>query len=341
MSDLLPADVTGDVTGLPEGLTARPLTLDDAPAAAELLEAAEAVDDTGEHEDAADLTEWWDRELVELPRDGRAVVDADGRLVAWATSIAPRGGRDAFRIWTEGRVHPDVRGRGVGRALLAWQLRRGAEQHAEFGPPGLPARLVTSVWPAMTSLESMLRRAGFEVERLFASMERPLTGLPAVAPPPGVDLVPFTWDRDDEVRRAHNASFTEHHGSTERDEQAWRNWFTGRQAFRPDLSVLALTDGAVAGYVLTYEYEADTRATGIRTAHFGQIGVLPSARGRGVASATIAAALAAAQEAGYAQAALDVDTENTTGAFALYERVGFRVARTHHAWAYVVPPAAG
>ena len=337
MPDVLPADVTG----LPEGLTARPLGLDDAAAAAELLEAAEAVDDTGEHEDAADLAEWWDRELVDLPRDGRAVVAEGGRLVAWATSIAPRGGRDAFRIWTEGRVHPGHRGRGIGRALLAWQLRRGAEQHAEHGPPGLPARLVASAWPAMTSLESLLRRAGFEVERLFASMERPLTDLPAVVPPPGVDLVPFTWDRDDEIRRAHNAAFTEHHGSTERDEQAWRNWFTGRQAFRPELSVLALADGVVAGYVLTYEYEADTRATGVRTAHFGQIGVLPSARGRGVASTAIAAALAAAEADGCGRAALDVDTENTTGAFALYERVGFRVARTHHAWAYAIPPATG
>ena len=66
--------------------------------------------------------------------------------------------------------------------------------------------------------------------------------------------------------------------------------------------------------------------------------MLPGSRGRGVAGAVIAAALAAAAADGCARAALDVDTENTTGAFALYERVGFRVARTHHSWAYPVPP---
>jgi ribosomal protein S18 acetylase RimI-like enzyme len=327
-----------DVTGLPDGLTARPLTLDDAPAAAELLEAAETVDDTGEHEDADDLTEWWGRELVDLPRDGRAVVTADGRLAAWATSIDNRGARDAHRIWSEGRVHPDWRGRGVGRALVAWQVRRGAEQHAAH-VPGLPGRLVAAVYPAMTSAARLLARAGFEVERYYNAMERPLDdGVPRPAPVPGVELVPFTWDRDDEVRRAHNAAFTEHHGSSERDELAWRSWFTGQKAFRPELSVLALADGAVAGYVLAYVYEADTRATGVRTTHLGQIGVLPAARGRGVASAAIAAALAAAAADGCRRAALDVDTENTTGALALYERAGFRTVRVRTAWAHALPP---
>jgi mycothiol synthase len=336
VSDVLPADLTG----LPEGLTARPLTLDDAEAAAELLAAAEAVDDTGEHEDADDLTEWWDRELVDLPRDGRAVLTADGRLVAWATSIAPRGGRDALRIWAEGRVHPAERGRGIGRALLDWQVRRGTEQHAALAPPGLPGRLVASAYPAMDSAARLFERAGFTAERWYHSMERALAAVPEVRPAPGVELVPFTWDRDDEVRRAHNASFTAHHGSTERDELAWRSWFTGQRAFRPDLSVLALVDGAVAGYVLGYVYEADTRATGVSTVHLGQIGVLPAARGRGVATATIAASLHAAAGAGCGRAALDVDSENGTGALALYERVGFRTVRTRTAWAFAVPAVA-
>ena len=334
MADVLPADVTG----LAADLTARPLTLDDAAAVADLLAAAEAVDDTGEHEDADDLAEWWGRELVDLPRDGRAVVTGDGTLVAWATSISQRSGREALRVWAEGRVHPGWRGRGIGTALVDWQVRRGTEQHAQFAPPGLPGRLVASAWPSMTSLARLLERRGFAVERLFASMQRPLDDLPAAEPPAGFELVPFTWDRDDEVRRAHNAAFTEHHGSTERDETAWRTWFTGVKAFRPDLSVLALADGAVAGYALGYVYDADTRATGVRTLHLGQIGVLPGSRGRGVAGAAIAAALAAAAADGCGRAALDVDTENTTGAFALYERVGFRVTRTHHSWAYPVPP---
>ncbi|MGQ4819407.1 hypothetical protein ACQ1ZK_20185, partial [Enterococcus faecium] len=84
---------------------------------------------------------------------------------------------------------------------------------------------------------------------------------------------PFSWDRDDEVRRAHNAAFTQHHGSSERDPAAGRALFTGQRAFRPDLSVLAVEAGVVQGYVLSYVFESDTAARGYREVGLGQIGV--------------------------------------------------------------------
>lgn len=322
--------------GLPAGLTARPLTADDLPAAAGLLAAAEPVDDTGEHSDADDLAEWWVNDLVDLPCDSRAVWTDDGALVAVAVVVSMSGVREDHRVLLEGRVHPAWRGRGIGRALLDWQLRRGAEVHRRDHPE-LPGLLDVSVYPGMGSLESLVRRAGFTAERWYADMARPLTGLPEVPAVPGVELVPFAWDRDDEVRRAHNAAFTDHHGSAERDATTWRAWFTGTRAFRPDLSVLALVDGAVAGYVLTYVYEADTRATGVQQAHLGQLGVLRAARGRGIASAAIVAALRAGAAAGCDTAGLQVDTENPTGAFGLYRRLGFTPVRTRVQWARTLP----
>ncbi|SHN87938.1 Ribosomal protein S18 acetylase RimI [Geodermatophilus obscurus] len=322
---------------LPDGLTARSMTADDLPAAAELLAAAEPADDTGEHLDADDLAEWWVDDLVDLSRDGRAVCSADGTPVGVAVVLSPSGAREEHRVALEGRVHPAWRGRGIGRALLDWQLRRGAELHRRDHPE-LPGRLTVSVYPGMGSLESLVRRAGFAAERWYADMERPLTGLPEVPAVPGVQLVPYDCDRDEEVRRAHNAAFTDHHGSAERDPTAWRAWFTGQRAFRPDLSVLALVDGAVAGYVLGYVYDADTRATGVQQAYLGQLGVLRPARGRGIASAAIVAALRAGAAAGCATAGLQVDTENPTGAFGLYRRLGFAPVRTRVQWARTLPP---
>jgi mycothiol synthase len=325
------------VHALPDGLTARPLTPDDVHRVADLLAAAEPVDGTGENLDADDLTEWWVNDLVDLPRDGLAVCTADGDVVAWATAVASRGVRDGFRIWLEGRVHPDHRGRGIGRVLVDWQLQRGAELHRRDHPEA-PAILVASTYPAMTSLESLLRRAAFTPERYYSDMDRPLTGLPEVPRVPGIELVPFTWDRDEEVRQAHNTAFADHFGSDERDEVAWRAWFTGQKAFRPDLSVLALADGAVVGYVLAYVFDADTQATGTVQTHLGQIGVLRPARGRGVASAAIAAALRVAAENGCRTAGLQVDTENPTGAPSVYRRLGFEPVRTRTAWAFTRPP---
>jgi ribosomal protein S18 acetylase RimI-like enzyme len=156
---------------------------------------------------------------------------------------------------------------------------------------------------------------------------------------PRVDIVPFAWDRDDEIRRAHNAAFTRHHGSSERDPESWGSLFTGQRGFRPDLSRLALEDGAVVGYVLAYVYDADTAARGTREVVLGRIGVLPPARGRGVASALIAEVLQAASRSDCESAGLGVDTENVTGALRLYEGLGFRTVRMRVSRSRALPPS--
>jgi mycothiol synthase len=327
-----------DLPPVPAGLTARPLTLADIDAVAALLAAAEPGDDTGEHWDAEDLAGEWDNDLVDLAEDGLAV-SAGPDLVGWATAIAPPTFRDAFGVYLDGRVHPAHRGRGVGRALLAWQLARGAEVHARRHPEA-PARLTVPVPTTMPSLERLVRRAGLTADRRYLSMERELDPLPAAPAVEEVDLVPFTWDRDDEVRRAHNTAFAAHHGSSERDVASWQVMFTGRPGFRPELSTLAVADGAVVAYALVYVFESDTRGTGRRSAYFGQIGALPQVRGRGLATAAITSSLRAAARHGCALASLTVDSENGAGAVGLYERLGFRVVRERVSWSRRIPPAA-
>ena len=324
--------------GLPDGLTARPLATDDAAAVAALLAAAEQVDDTGEYPDAEDVAEWWHGWGLEPHRDGVAVCDAAGVLVAYATVTASATFRGRFDVDLEGRVRPDLRGQGIGRALLGWQLDRGAAVHAERQPRA-PAALRVEVAGAMPSLESLVRRAGLRAERWFQEMQRPLADLPERRPD-GVEVVPFSWDRDDEVRRAHNVAFTRHHGSSERDPEAWRSLFTGQRNFRADLSRLAIADGAVDGYVLADVFEADTAARGSREVSLGQIGVLPEARGRGIASGLIADVLRAAAENDCQGASLGVDTQNVTGALGLYEGLGFRPVRSRVSWARNLTPAA-
>jgi mycothiol synthase len=325
-----------ELPALPGGLTARPLADADAAAVAALLAAAEQLDDTGEHPDAEDVAEWWRGWGLDPERDGVAVRDPAGVVVAYATVMASPTFRGRFSVDLEGRVRPDLRGQGIGRALLAWQIARGTAVRGERQPQA-PGALTVEVPGAMPSLEALVRRAGFGPERWYREMQRPLTDLPSEPPSAGIDLVPFTWDRDDEVRRAHNAAFTRHHGSSERDPDAWRSLFTGQRSFRPDLSRLALLDGAVAGYVLAYVFEADTAARGTREVSLGQIGVLPQARGRGIASAAIAAVLRVATEQDCTTAALGVDTGNVTGALRLYERLGFRAVRTRVSWTLALP----
>jgi mycothiol synthase len=325
-----------ELPDLPAGLTARPLRPDDMPAVAALLDDAEVVDDTGEHEDAEGIGEFLVNDRVDLVLDTVAVLAGD-ELVGYGSTVDLGDHRDEYAVRLDGRVHPDRRGHGIGRALLGWELARCDELHRERHPE-MPARFAVGVPSAMTSLQRLARRAGFEPVQYYFSMARPLTELPTRRTVEGIDLAPFDPVRDDEVRRAHNVAFVDHFGTAERDAYAWQTWFTGQKAFRPELSTLALADCAVAGYALVYEHEADTAATGVREAYFGQIGVLPAARGRGVASAVIAASLHAAADAGLGRAGLTVDSNNTTGALRLYEGLGFTVERRETVLAYRVPP---
>lgn len=57
--------------------------------------------------------------------------------------------------------------------------------------------------------------------------------------------------------------------------------------------------------------------------HIALVGTRPEARGRGLARAVIARTLAAAAEAGYSHAELEVDAESLTGATRLYDALGF------------------
>jgi mycothiol synthase len=320
---------------LPAGLTARPLRADDMAAVADLLTSAEPVDDTGENEDAEGLAEFLVNDRVDLDRDTVAVLAGD-ELVAYASTVDLGDHRDEYAVMLSGCVHPQWRGRGIGRALVGWETARSGELHRERHPE-MPGRFAVGVAEANPSLERLVRRAGFEPVQYYFVMRRPLDGLPPVRSIEGVDLVPFDVARDEEVRRAHNRAFVDHFGTAERDAYAWQTWFTGQKAFRPELSWLALSDGAVVGYSLVYEYDADTAATGVREAYLGQIGVLPEARGRGVASACIAASLHAAAADGLGRAGLTVDTQNTTGALGLYEHLGFAVEKRETVWAYRVP----
>ena len=159
---------------------------------------------------------------------------------------------------------------------------------------------------------------------------------------PGVELVPFTWDRDDEVRRAHNAAFTRHHGSSERDPEAWQSLFTGQRSFRPDLSRLA--DRGRRRRRLRARLRLRGRHRGAGHARGRPSGRSASCRrpaGAGVASAAHRRGAARRRRSSDCQSAgLGVDTENVTGALRLYEGLGFRAVRTRVSWTLDLPPVA-
>ena len=156
---------------------------------------------------------------------------------------------------------------------------------------------------------------------------------PRVPPtPPGLTLAQYATDRDEAVRQAHREAFADTWGATPPDEQSWSRSYTGSYTFRPEVSWLVLDGDEVAGYLLTFFWEADAAASGVREAFVGQLGVRPGWRRRGLGALLLAAALESYRSAGYGRSALGVDTGNATGALGLYERAGYAVKDTTVTW---------
>ena len=318
--------------GLAGELTWRPLVDADVPAVVRLLAAAEQVDRTGEHFDEADIADEMAEAGFDPHRHSIGAFGPDGELVGFGRVQVPRAVRDVDRVRLDGTVHPEWRGYGIGRRLLAWLEERGEAEHRACHPT-VPGQLQLTPCAHVASHVRLAERAGYTAVRWFNEMRRDLAE-PIPQPPPvggAVRVVPFDWSFDEAVRHAHNEAFARHWGSVDRDEVAWRQWFTGSRAFRPELSFVVL-DGAehpagpvVAAYLLSYFWAADAEATGEREAWIGQLGTRAPWRGRGLGAALIRHALLAYREAGYLRAALGVDTENVTGALRLYQRHGFTV----------------
>jgi mycothiol synthase len=289
----------------------RPLTAADVSSLTRTYAAVEAQDHTGDHYSEQDVRD----ELGE--GETIASIAPDGTVVAFAR---------LFGTFLDGAVLPEARGRGLGRRLLVWGERRARELHHES--------IRVDVHQDNAGKEALVRAAGYEPVRWEHRMTRVIDdALPDVpATPAGLTLTPYACEHDDAVRLAHGEAFGDHWGSIAPDAERWAHAYTGRRAFRPDLSRLVLDDDEVAGYLLSYFWEADAAASGVREAFVGQLGVRAPWRRRGLGGLLLAAALRSYRDAGYERAVLTVDTANATGALGIYERAGFAVQATSAAW---------
>src|SRR5699024_4527809 len=147
-----------------------------------------------------------------------------------------------------------------------------------------------------------------------------MRGLPGAALPSiereQVRVIAPADEHAEATRLAHLAAFADHWGSAPVSSERWNRWWSAHTA-RRDLSSIALdAEGTVLAYVITSEDKPGVL-------HIALVGTRPEARGRGLARAVIARTLAAAAEAGYASAELEVDSESLTGATRLYDALGF------------------
>ena len=319
----------------------RALTTDDIPAWNRLLAEIEKVERTGEHYNEADLAEEMANPDIEIGKDVVGAFAGDD-LVGYFQVYARSTTGDVHKLHLSGGVRPDRRGQGIGTALAEAMRARALEAHAERYPR-LTALLTLTGPSANEAQARLMRDVGLVPERWGFTMRARLSGLPAggVTVPDGLELRRYDDTLGEAMFDAHNAAFVDHPNFTPWTEAMWKQWVTGSRSFRPSLSFVVVDPerpARVAAYLQTSEFDAYLEQTGRREAYVAKVGTRREYRGRGLASTLLRHALAEYRAAGYDEAALDVDSENPTGALGIYRRAGFEVeTRTTDYVARVTP----
>jgi GNAT superfamily N-acetyltransferase len=247
----------------------------------------------------------------------------DDVMVAYGLVWHRPSGERQERAYVQGVVDPELRGQGIGRHLLEWEIHRARESLSTCDP-SIPWFIRANEWETVEDTHRLYRRFGLEPARYIKEMIRPLDTHAEVRVPDGVDIEVWDRSRDEGARAAQNEAFADHWGSTPVDAVSYQHRLEG-QGNRLDLSFQALTDDEIVGICLNAIYPDDEAVTGRREGWVASLGVKRAWRGKGIASALLAKSFNAFLDAGMTHSMIGVDAENPTGAFRLYENVGYEV----------------
>ncbi len=306
-------------------LTWRPLHAGDAGALFTLIEAIEDAEKVPQRTSREEVGELFVGSWKDPQRDTLGGFDHEGALRAYAYVEIRPGDTRVVRAFLTGGVHPQWRGRGLGRAVLSWLEGRGRQKLVETGKE-LPARLAAFVQEGARDQRRLYAAAGFSPIRWYTDMRRDLAlPIPSVRPPAGVRIVRWSPELDEATRQAHNTAFGDHWGSEPQTAESWRH---DPHHFAPGWSFVALDAAAdeptVVGYALSGRYEQDWAAQGFTCGYTDVLGVVPAWRGRGLAGLLLARTMNAYKRSRMQYACLGVDNANPTGAYGLYERWGYQ-----------------
>lgn len=226
---------------------------------------------------------------------------------------------------------PEWRQPGVWPALVREGDRRIRAMAA--GHPSLSERYFQG-WAteAQTEWIAALKAEGYEAVRHFRNMVRQLGVVPELELgrlPDGLDVRPAKadhmraiWDAEAEV----NQELFEY-VAEQWTEEKYPGWLADT-SHTPRLWQVAWDGDQVAGMVLPRVDEAANGGRSRKRGYTEHVFVRRPWRGRGLAKALIVRSLRLLKEQGMDEAELGVDSENDSGAFGFYSRLGYVTERT-------------
>jgi GNAT superfamily N-acetyltransferase len=206
-----------------------------------------------------------------------------------------------------GFVHPRAKGQGLGGRLI--------ERAEEWAREGGTARIRQFVFGKDAAGGQLMRARGYHDVRHFFAMAIQLDAPPAV---PDVKVEVFREEEAREFKATLDDAFDEHWGRAPLPFEDWWERHGANPSFDPTLWFVIREGDTI---VAVARNDANRHGGG----YVGALGVRRPYRGRGYARALLLHTFREFWNRGLPRVTLDVDTQNSTGATRLYERVGMSV----------------
>ena len=252
-----------------------------------------------------------------------AIAEVDGRLVGYgrAASHLELDGTRIYQVIPF--VDPTVAGHEVFGAMIEAVEARVRAIAAEH-PPG-DKLLETFGADLAPDRHALLAERGYEPVRYFYAMRRPtVDDLPDSALPAGLEIREVEPDHLRAIWDADQEAFRDHWGYTPGNEKDYELFLHDPVMSDTSLWRVAWDGDEVVGQVRSFISVEENETFGRLRGYTEHISVRRAWRRRGVARALIAASFPLLRARGMTEAALSVDTENTSGALRVYESCGFR-----------------
>lgn len=296
----------------------------DYPEVSALTAAVEHLDDTLERHSMDELLSVLERSGASASELGVVGRDQRGSIVAYALDLVHPSDTSPRRVEIVGGIHPGWRDKGIGHALLDWQLAAArrwdyATRRAHHGP----LKICATADSKLTGVRELYESYGLLPETWYLDAHRTFSsGHPPRPPqvPDGLQLRPYHDVAPDAVLAAHNEAFLGRPGAAQIGPAEWYESMT-RPGSRPDLSWVLTVGARVIGYALNcVDGEADDEAPEGWT---DRLGVIPAWRGRGLSGLLLQASAASFYAAGLPGAGIGVDTGDPIAEMARYRGLGY------------------
>ncbi len=315
---------------LPPGYRLRAPVIGDGPAIVDMLN-EETVALTGVPITSVEwVTTAWTAPGARLDRDFGVITDSGGAIAGYFMIAFEPPHTTVFVI---GAVAISHHNRGIGSAIIAEVERRGRELAA--GREDVTLRI--GVLAGEPRVAALLTAHGFREVRVFWSMQLRFDGPPS--PPAevaGIDVRTLVSGQERQVYECAAAAFEDHWGDGFPSEQSWlHRTVYASDTFDPELWYLAWEGERLVGFLLAAADSEEDPDLG----YVAWLGVRREARGRGIGEALLRRSFVTFHALGKRGAQLVVDSESSTGANRLYERVGMSAQPRFANWDRTLLPA--